>query len=417
MTNEIINKTDSEITNIYQSPSSDIEVYEENFNRNDYIKKSTVLTTFLAVAGILIFARVLLFINGQNKKEPEFKEPVVKEVVVQTQQVAPTSHSPIINSTAAVQAWQESQLAAQVGGRLEWLCDCLETGTQVKKGTVLAKIEAVDYLVNVAQAKQAMADAKQRIAEEQARSDQAKNDWVELNLGQPTDLALRKPQLEAANATLQRRKLELQQAQRNLARTQIKAPYDGIITARTANVGNVIGMGTGIGTILNTDKVQIRFALSPADMNKLDSENGKIDILQSNNPSKKWQAEITRIDSVIDPKTRLVNVIAEVNQPFDTSVHTDQLRVGTFVSTAINGKAMNNLYALPSSAVLSDNSVYTVDADNKIMIYQAQVVHRNPNDVLVRIPDAGSASLSIIDQGQIALSSGLLVNPTAKSDL
>jgi len=51
------------------------------------------------------------------------------------------------------------------------------------------------------------------------------------------------------------------------------------------------------------------------------------------------------------------------------------------------------------------------------MIYQAQVVHRNPNDVLVRIPDAGSASLSIIDQGQIALSSGLLVNPTAKSDL
>jgi len=222
-----------------------------------------------------------------------------------------------------------------VGGRLEWLCDCLETGTQVKKGTVLAKIEAVDYLVNVAQAKQAMADAKQRIAEEQARSDQAKNDWVELNLGQPTDLALRKPQLEAANATLQRRKLELQQAQRNLARTQIKAPYDGIITARTANVGNVIGMGTGIGTILNTDKVQIRFALSPADMNKLDSENGKIDILQSNNPSKKWQAEITRIDSVIDPKTRLVNVIAEVNQPFDTSVHTDQLRVGTFVSTAI----------------------------------------------------------------------------------
>jgi len=365
----------------------------------------------IAIAVLLVLAAFFAAkINSDNKAEPEIKPQEVRKTTVQTERVSPTEHSPLLSSTASVVAWQESQLAAQVGGRLEWICDCLETGNKVKKDTVLAKIEAVDYLVAVAQAKQALADAKQRIAEEKARAEQARADWEQLNLGEPSDLALRKPQLLTANANLNRRTLELQQANRNLKRTQIRAPYDGIITARMTNVGNFISTGATIGTILNTDKVQIHFALNPTDINKLDSENSEIILTQSSNQNLKWPAKIERIDSVIDPRTRLVNIIAEVEKPFDTELHAKALRVGTFVTTEFAGKTIANVYSLPSSAVLADKSVYTVNSNKQIKVFNSELIHRNPNSVLVAIPEANLETINVITRGQGAYSEGLTVD-------
>jgi RND family efflux transporter MFP subunit len=383
----------------------------EQVNDKNSVKFNSKNFIGIAIAALLIIAAIFgSKINSATKSEPEIKAPEAKKIIVQAQVISPSQHAPILKSTASVEAWQESQLAAQVGGRLEWICDCLETGNEVKKGTVLAKIEAVDYLVAVAQAKQAMADAKQRIAEEEARSEQAQVDWEQLNLGEPTELALRKPQLETANATLRRRELELQQANRNLKRTQIKAPYDGIITARMTNVGNFINTGSSIGTILNTEKVQIRFALNQDDVRKIDPDNNQIMLNKSGVEKFSWPASIQRIDSVIDPKTRLVNVIAEVSKPFDPETHEHVLRVGTFVSAEFPGSVIDDVYALPNSALLSDNSVYTVNANNEIQIFTASLLHRNPDSVLVAIPDANTQTLNIITQGQGAYSSGLKVS-------
>lgn len=379
------------------------------FNRKNFIG--------IAIAALLIAVAVGgSKLNSATQSKPESKPPVPKEIFVQTTKVFPESHAPVLKSTATVQAWQESQLAAQVSGRVVSICDCLETGNTVAAGTVLAKIEAADYQVAVAQAKQALAEAKQKIAEEEARSEQAKVDWEELNLGEPTNLALRKPQLDAANATLERRKVELQQANRNLKRTQIKAPYTGIITARNANLGNFIGMGSSIGTILNKEKVQINFALTQEDVNKIDSDNKTITIMQSGNTNLTWPATIERVDSVIDPKTRLVNVIAEVQNPFNTETHASALRVGTFVTTEFMGKTMDSLYALPASAVLADKSVYIVNAENTVDILQAQIAHRNPSSVLVYLPSADKQFINVISQGQSALVAGLKVTQQGSTE-
>jgi len=152
------------------------ETNSVKFNRKNFVG--------IAIALILIFAAIAgSKLNSSTKTKPVYKTPEPQQIIVQTEKYVPGAHSPILKSTASVEAWQESQLAVQVGGRLEWLCDCLETGNEVKKGTVLAKVEAVDYLVAVAQAKQALADAKQKIIEEEARSEQARADWEQLDLG------------------------------------------------------------------------------------------------------------------------------------------------------------------------------------------------------------------------------------------
>ncbi len=379
------------------------------FNRKNFVGIAIAIVLIaLAIGGSKL--------NSATKPKPEFNPPIPKEIIVETIQVYSGIHAPVLKSTATVNAWQESQLAAQVNGRVVSICDCLETGSTVEAGTVLAKIDAADYQVVVAQAKQALAEARQKIAEEEARSEQAKIDWEELNLGEPTELALRKPQLDAAKASLQRRKVELQQANRNLSRTQIKAPYTGIITARNANLGNFINMGATIGTILNKEKVQISFALTPKDVNKIDTDNKKITIQQSDNSNLSWPATIERIDSVIDPKTRLINVIAEVQDPFNTEIHSSALRVGTFVTAEFMGKTIERLYAMPQSAVLTDKTVFTVNSKNEVEILQAEIVHRNPNSVLVYLPTAENQSVQVISQGQGALVAGLKVTQQGISE-
>lgn len=360
--------------------------------------------------GIVLLGVVIAYLNTLTRAEPEIKPPVLKQINVVAVSVTPSAHTPILKSTATVEAWQESQLAAQVGGRLEWLCDCLEVGTTVKKDTVLARIEAVDYQVAVAQAKQTLADAKQRIAEEEARAEQARADWTDLNLGEPSDLALRKPQLEAANATLKRRQLELELARRNLARTKIKAPYNGVITSRSSDVGNFINTGISIGKILNTDKVHINLSLNANDVNKLDPENTQISVRQSGADNLRWKADLVRVDSVIDPRTRLVNVIAEVKKPFDLDIHPAALRVGSFITAEFSGKPIENTYALPASAVLTDNTVFVVQSDNTLTTLNAIIKHRNPQEVLVTFPDAGDQPLQIVTEGQAGLAPRLEVS-------
>jgi len=182
------------------------------------------------------------------------------------------------------------------------------------------------------------------------------------------------------------------------------------------NVGNFVGTGASIGTILNIDKVQIRFALSQNDINKIDQKNPDITLYLSGDSSKSWPAKIVRLDSVIDPKTRLVNVIAEVSEPFNTNIHENALRVGTFVNAEFPGTKIADVYALPSSAVLSDRSVYTVNTDKQIQIFTANVLHRNSDSVLVSIFDADAQALNVISRGQGAYAEGMKVNQETSED-
>ena len=128
------------------------------FNRKNFVGIAIAIVLIaLAIGGSKL--------NSATKPKPEFNPPIPKEIIVETIQVYPGIHAPVLKSTATVNAWQESQLAAQVNGRVVSICDCLETGNTVEAGTVLAKIDAADYQVVVAQAKQALAEARQKIAE------------------------------------------------------------------------------------------------------------------------------------------------------------------------------------------------------------------------------------------------------------
>jgi len=359
----------------------------------------------LAVLGAFVLVALALGLaitNVKSRPKPEIKPPAPKQVNVVAQTIPLQNLKPELTSTGSVEAWQESQLSAQVVGRVVWLCDCLENGNQVEKGQELARLESADYQVALANSQQMVAQAEQNILQEVARADQARLDWTELNLGEPTDLALRKPQLAAAKAALASSKTQLAQAKRNLSRTSIRAPYSGIITSRRSNVGDFIGIGSSIGSVLNTQKALVKLSINANDVYKVNQDNSTITLSEAGAPYI-WKAKLVRIGGTIDPKTRLLNVIAEVDEPYNTEKHPAVLRVGSFVNASFIGKTLDNVYELPNSALLSDNTLFVVDNKDKLKILTANIRHRSSQSVLVEISEAKGQDIQVVTEGQSAL--------------
>jgi RND family efflux transporter MFP subunit len=307
-------------------------------------------------------------VNIAFKREPNIDAPQQPLFVTETTRAIPETVNLTIKTSGVVQPWLETKLASQISGRIIELCDCFANGNNVKEGSVLLKIDATDFEANVAQAKQSLAQARVNFFEEQARVEQAEDDWQTLKLGAPTDLALRKPQLAAAQAQVERRKAELSKALRDLSQTTLRAPYDGVITAREVALGDYIQVGAGIGRLINNEKFEVRLPVTLNDASKINDRNQEVLLKANLNDAEIfWPATIVRSEAEIDTKSRMVNLVAQINEPLNTNKHSQPLRTGTFVNADIQLDTSVEAFRVPLTAIDASGRLMAVDADNRVV--------------------------------------------------
>jgi len=133
-------------------------------------------------------------------------------------------------------------LVAQVSGRITQLSDTFQTGAVVKKGEVLAFIDDTDYVEALSSAKTDYESAVVALEEERLQGVQALDEWQRSGLdGEPASaLVLRQPQLKAAQASLDEAKQALETAKRDLAFTEITAPFDALVVTRDVSLGSYV---------------------------------------------------------------------------------------------------------------------------------------------------------------------------------
>jgi RND family efflux transporter MFP subunit len=143
-------------------------------------------------------------------------------------------------------------------------------GATVKAGQPLFVIEPEPYENALAQAKAAEAGAAATVTQAQA-------DYVRQTELQGKEFAS-KATLETSTATrdsalaVQRqRQSDTKQAEINLSYTQVKAPFDGIVTARQVSIGELVGMGnpTVLATVVQLDPIYVNFNVSEQDVVRL----------------------------------------------------------------------------------------------------------------------------------------------------
>lgn len=302
-------------------------------------KKKIILPILVLLLGVGLFMILQATKSPADKKDQEKPIPFVS---VETINVRPLQL--LATSQGEVVPRYETLLVSQVSGAVVNLSPKFVNGGIVKKGELLAQIDPFDYEVRLQQANADLANARASFIQERAQGRVAEAEWASITNSKPSDLGLRKPQQEQALAAVKASEAALTQAKKDLERTEIKAPFDALIKTRSVSLGQFVSIGSQVGQVMDISVAEIRLPVSQADFSSLENEGQKSDVDlhgQSYGQSHTWTAQIVRDEGMIDEQSRMIYLIAQVDDPYGLINDTKpRLPFGTFVTADIKGKVV-----------------------------------------------------------------------------
>jgi RND family efflux transporter MFP subunit len=352
-----------------------------------------VLPLGLIALSIVIVVVMVAIAQG---KRPDRKDEGNQAVLVEAIRAEVSSLNFSVTSQGSVRPRTETTLVAEVSGQIVTVSPNFVPGGFFRKGEVLLQIDPSDYETALLRAQANLASREAQLSDWKARSEQALKDWQNLGRsGEPSDLVLRKPQLAEAQAAVQAAQAELQQAERNLQRTRIRLPYEGLVRNKLVDVGQFVSPGTPLGVTFAVDRAEIRLPLSSSDLQflelpsatRLDADKRVPVVLTSQNGGEngRWMGEIVRTEGVVDQASRVVYAVTEVVDPYGVLGQSlqDELKMGTFVRAEIEGRRVEDVVVLPRSVLLPDDTVLVANEDRKLEIRPVTVARAEPRQVYV----------------------------------
>ena len=315
------------------------------------------LTPFLIVfSSIVVFTLMI-----KLKPEAEFQKPNVIPQVVETMAAYPSEVRAKINSQGTIRPEHEIIITSEVSGKVEWISTKFLDGAGFSIGDTLMKIEKRDYELALISRESSLFQARLALEREEAEANLANIEWKRVGKGDASSLTLREPQLAQARAVLAAAEAAYEQSKRNLKRTEVIAPFDGRVRKKMVDIGANLVPGSRIADIYNTLNYEVRLPVADKDIPFLGIPLDGTTLSESSRPSvllitsyggDTFQANgyIVRSESQIDPKTRMISVIATI--PMNKM--NKKLKVGMFVNAEIDGLSFKNITVIPRSAVKND---------------------------------------------------------------
>ena len=337
---------------------------------------------------ILLAAIAIAVGLGMLRTPPPQKE-VGKSVALVD--VAPIDMQPIqlqVLSRGLVQPKYTTELVAQVSGEIVALDEAFVRGGIVKKGEVLAQIDPTNYEVRLEEARAGLASATAALELEQAQGEVARVEWEGVSEHPAPALGLRKPQLKQAQAQVAASEATLKQAQKDLERTKIVAPYDALVAERAISLGTFVNVGTLMGKVMDVSSAEIRLPVANSELQYLvaNGVNTSVELSGDSLGGRyNWQASIVRNEGVIDDDTRMSYLVARVNDPYNLSgTQTTQrpdLAFGSFVVARIEGRKLDAAARIPRSLI--KNNEVPVYHDGKLQLKPVTVLRHIDGESVV----------------------------------
>ena len=364
-----------------------------------------ILGTFLVVAAVIKLN------PPEAQRRPGASGP---QMAVETQTVAAQDYTVRIESYGTVQPRVRSMLVAQVGGQIVETNPNVRDGGFFERGDILLRIDERDYAADESIAEAALADAQQVLAEAQARTQQAREDWERLgNAGEPTDLVLRIPQLKAAQARVRSAESSLQKARLDLERTRIRAPFAGRVLSKFVDLGQVVSVNSQLAEIYATDVVEIRLPLRNRDLQYIElpetyrhtdetaRAGGHVEIRSELANQGTWDAELVRTEGAIDETARQLHVIAQISDPFGTTAAgRTPLKIGQYVTARLAGMTLQDALVVPNNTIYQGTYVYVVE-DGVLRRRDIDIAWQNDAEAIVAAGIAPGDELVLTPLGQV----------------
>lgn len=363
-------------------------------------KKQIIIPIAILAIGALAFVGF-----SSMKKPPEEKAPVDKTPIVAVENISVAPMTLEVSSYGIVKPKYETTIVAQVSGEIVELSDAFVRGGLIKKDQLLARIDPNDYHAALIDAQANMASARAALEKEVAQGKVAEQEWKQITDTSPTELSLRKPQLAQELARVKSAQAAILRAERNLQRTEIRAPYDAMINSRKIGLGSFVGVGSEIGMLLGTDIAEVRLPVADNQLQFLldQGSQAKVKLIGTYSGEEiHWQAEIARSEGVIDSDSRMSYLVAEIQDPYhlkeNTQINEHPLRFGSYVQAKILGVEVAQASIVPRYLVVN-NSVAILNNESKLHYAKINVLREQGGNVIVSdgLMDGDKLIISALD--------------------
>lgn len=347
------------------------------------------LVAVLCIVAISATAIAALLVFKPEAEKVEVVRPITNVEIIEVQ---PQTVQAKLYSQGTVMPVTESDISMEVSGRIIEVSKNFRVGSYFKKGEMLLRIESEDYEAALAMREAELASAQLTLAQEEALAEQAAEDWEAMGQGEASSLTLRKPQLAQARAMVKSAQAAVKRAERDLARTQIRAPYNGLVLSKNVDLGQYVAANPAnpIARIYSTELAEVRLPISLREAVFLeDPEQAPTQVRlyrKTARGTREWTARFARLEATIDPNNRLLYAIAELDEPFRAIPGSGELPMkrGLFVDAEIEGRDIEGVYSLPRYALRGSDTVYVVSDANTLQTRKVEIVKSDSQIVIIQ---------------------------------
>ncbi|MCP4342636.1 MAG: efflux RND transporter periplasmic adaptor subunit [Desulfobulbaceae bacterium] len=367
-------------------------------------KKRTVTVILQILFSVAILGCGVALATYFLRTGPEAKPRKVKSSppLVQVTPVTYGSHQLTVGGMGIVLAAKEINLTPGVGGEIIAISDNMVPGGFFTKDETLVNIDPIDYKLAIMRLQSEVAKAQNDLQLEMGNQRIARKEYE--ILGQKVSkiekkLMLRDPQLGITKATLQGVKATLAQAELNLKRTQVHAPFNGVVLSRSVNFGTRITESTVLARLVGTDEFWLKLAIptdqlrwitfpSPKGDRDGDREGSKVRIyLQAKeNGGSIRRGQVIRLAADVEDKGRMASVYVAIKDPLcqlPENSDKPKLLLGSFVRAEIEGTELTSVVPINRDYLRENNSIWLIKDDNTLEIREVKIVAKTKDQVLV----------------------------------
>lgn len=363
--------------------------------RRNFIKK---LLLILIPFAIIVGGGLVMLLMISLRSAPQKEVRTDPGILVRVFEAHRRDTVVIVRGTGTVKAEEEVSIIPQVSGRIIKVSPDLHVGGFFNKGEVLFEIEDLDYRLALEQAIAARAKTEYELATIESQAKIARTEWERINKDEsspPNPLVLYEPQLKSAKAALASAKASVKQARLDLERTKIKAPFNSRVRSEDVDPGQYVRTGSIVTVLAGTDTAEITVPLTMSNLQWLliprygQKNNGASAEVTMHVAGKqhKWTGHVVRSTGEIDPKSRMMNIVVEVDDPYalkgGRSAKGPVLAVGTFVDVEIRGELLKNVFIIPRIAFRDNATVWIMDETGRMKIRKVGTVRIERDEVII----------------------------------
>ena len=335
--------------------------------------------------GGLLGAGLLIASGGSAQKTA----PALKPLLVQTLESRLQDLPIPVRGTGVVIPSKQVALVPQVAGKIVETSDSLMPGGRFTAGELIARVDPRDYVVARDAAKSQAQRAELELELERGRGEVAEREWALVGDDDtaPTDLALRKPQYALAEQNLLAARGALTQAELNVSRTRLTAPFNAVVVTESIDIGQVVGPGSPVATLIGTDQLWVTVSLPIAEVEALSfgEAGSRARVIQrlSDGRTVEHMGKALQLGGALDPATRLAQVTVGIDNPYDPESTALPLLPGAYVEVIFEGLIATQVAKIPRSALYEGDTVW-VASDGALEKRAVEVIGGDEHAVIVR---------------------------------